>query len=151
MACDENAKRFISLCDTFLSLSAVFPLVEAGCEMGYRLLRRLSRGASLDAQAPRNHGRKARKSCAKRALKAMKSLACVNLRDAPPAYPSCQIGRSQRISAFLVNQTFRKVQTQTAESLTCLSPFHIMNKQRTYCGEVQAGLFRNNAAHAEGR
>jgi hypothetical protein len=26
-----------------------------------------------------------------------------------------------------------------------------MNKPRTFCGEVQAGLFRNNAAHAEGR
>jgi hypothetical protein len=58
---------------------------------------------------------------------------------------------SERISVFLVNQTFRKLGTDNARALTCVSPFHIMNKPRTFCGEVQAGLFGDNAERAEGR
>jgi hypothetical protein len=63
MAYDEDAKRFVSPSKTFLSLFAVFALLEAGCEMGYRLLRQLSRRASLRRPTlPRDHGPKVPKT-----------------------------------------------------------------------------------------
>jgi hypothetical protein len=85
----------------------------------------------------------------KRALKPLKLLARVNLCGAASSLvQAVKSKRNGRISTFLVNQTFRKPQSGSALALTCVSPFHTMNKQGTFCGEVQAGLFRNNAAHA---
>ena len=153
MTYDESAKRFVSPCETFLSLFAGFGPCRGWMRNGRsaafrRLPRRASSTPNRASRAPAEGAQKLRK----RALKTMKSLARVKLcAGVFPLIPAVKSSRSGPISLFLVNQTFRKPQTPSAGTLTCVSPFHIMNKSRTFCGEVQAGLFGDNAAHAEGR
>jgi hypothetical protein len=45
-------------------------------------------------------------------------------------HPKARLARARRPHLhLLVNQTFRKLQTHGAGTLTCFSPFHMMNKQ----------------------
>ena len=119
----------------FRCFSAVFPLVEAGCEMGDRLLRRC-RDGRLDAQQRLAITGRRRVKVAQKSTYGHETIRVRRLaRCASPLIRAVKSGRY----AFLVNQTFRKPQTPGAGPLTCVSPFHIMNKPRTLCARFRQG------------
>jgi hypothetical protein len=110
-------------------------------------------GDALVSFAPRNQEAAEARKLRQGALKALKSLARINLcEDGLALYPSHQ-NRSARgeFPFSWLTKSFESMLTHWPGALTCVSFFHIMNKPRTFCGEVQAGLLGDNAAHAEGQ